>query len=67
MKKKKSVKKTTCGIKCECGADWYKPHKCPRAGNRVVGEKINYSLADSFMAIFGYKRAKKSEKNRRAS
>jgi hypothetical protein len=49
-------------LKCECGADFYKPHKCPRAGNRIVGEEINCSLADSFMAIFGYKRVKDKSK-----
>lgn len=54
--------KNKYNLKCECGADFYKPHKCPRAGNRMVGEKVNYSLADSFMAIFGYKRVKKGKK-----
>lgn len=50
-------------LKCECGADFYKPHKCPRAGNRIVGEETNYSLADSFMAIFGYNKFKKRRKS----
>jgi len=57
------MNKTKSTLKCECGSDFYKSHKCPRVGNRMVGEEINYSLADYFMAIFGYKRVKKRRKS----
>ena len=32
--------------------------------NKIANKKIDYSLADSFMAIFGYTRVKNNEKKK---